>query len=880
MRTSVCACVRVCVCVCVCASVNGSPHLARGACECNGVWSIKCNRGAQAGLELFWLRESSTATDEEQGGRARRSTMTETASSLTAVEVGEQLRRACKRTFFKCRDVSEAQAVVSAAQEAGIAPPDYINLGNENGKTALMYAAQLSSSEDLVHYLLQLGADPNQSTKRGHTAVMFAAGKGRWRSLLHLLDEGGSLRLTVVTGDTPLGLARLKLSESEMTELEHREAAETREWRDFTKDDQALAAQSTHVATCRHCRAKLGLEPHTSGSQRTDEAVQDLEPLPVDQVVAALGPTWTTKEVGFDQNSDPSASQLALVLARTIHTCFTGPPVARRQFFEQLPQQLLLISPLDESRLADVAVACQRRELRRQLNNHGILFKRAVNMIKFLQRCFKEFLRNFCTRVTDSSVRLQLLAPATIALTDSTVLVLLLEHVQDTLHTVSLTPVLAEVPWAVILDHGLLSARHMARRNKSGEAVHTLQVMAAIVDHPASGQQGALNAGTLLDTAEQCMRDMVAQGNYPMAAALVDKWSTWFLHSPPVQSQRETGHLQHVFASQVLAPGLITNAQLSLTPDSSLSLTKLCQQLASLATSTEAVSDELAEKTEQITNTASLGTLSLTQAKDRSALLHSLTRANPVSLLKIFEQWGYEFSTDEALAVETLICARTIQTRGALEAAEYAATTPHLLSFLEVLGVPPLADLLRAGVAGIDNRLCLPKSTTIHFVGTQSAMQDARQRMEQLLTSPRLVGIDTEWRSPRPTCSLIQVAMGDDVFLLDAVPGMGDAAYAYEVVDVQPLAQSWLQRKKRPGLGTVVAAVLGQTLDKRNQCSNWDRRPLRPDQAEYAAIDAWCLAPLYEQLVSSPSVASRNVGIVADHGEDQDEEDEEEDGRH
>ena len=53
---------------------------------------------------------------------------------------------------------------------------DFINLGNRNKKTALMFASQLKRGEELVAYLLSQGADPNVSTRRGHTAIVYAAG--------------------------------------------------------------------------------------------------------------------------------------------------------------------------------------------------------------------------------------------------------------------------------------------------------------------------------------------------------------------------------------------------------------------------------------------------------------------------------------------------------------------------------------------------------------------------------------------------------------------------------------------------------------------------------------------------------------------------------
>ena len=41
-----------------------------------------------------------------------------------------------------------------------------------------------------------------------------------------------------------------------------------------------------------------------------------------------------------------------------------------------------------------------------------------------------------------------------------------------------------------------------------------------------------------------------------------------------------------------------------------------------------------------------------------------------------------------------------------------------------------------------------------------------------------------------------------------------------------------------PGLGLVCATWLGRRLDKQEQCSDWDRRPLSASQVAYAAADA------------------------------------------
>ena len=48
-------------------------------------------------------------------------------------------------------------------------------------------------------------------------------------------------------------------------------------------------------------------------------------------------------------------------------------------------------------------------------------------------------------------------------------------------------------------------------------------------------------------------------------------------------------------------------------------------------------------------------------------------------------------------------------------------------------------------------------------------------------------------------------------------------------------------------LSALVQKVLGSPLDKRQQLSNWEARPLSGNQMRYAAIDAWVLMRLMDK---------------------------------
>ena len=86
----------------------------------------------------------------------------------------------------------------------------------------------------------------------------------------------------------------------------------------------------------------------------------------------------------------------------------------------------------------------------------------------------------------------------------------------------------------------------------------------------------------------------------------------------------------------------------------------------------------------------------------------------------------------------------------------------------------------------------------------------------------------------------------------DRVNEFGETGHALgtRVVDVKALALCAFPDKRklaRVGLATLVASVLGAYVDKTEQCSDWERRPLTNDQVDYAAADAHVLTVLFDR---------------------------------
>ena len=127
-----------------------------------------------------------------------------------------------------------------------------------------------------MELFLDAGADVNVATRRGHTPLIFAAGRGHNKIVRLLLSRGANPRVIVVTGDTPVSMGRTRLDAQTFAMLEEAEKSFHGPWMDSRNASDALQAQADHMKTCPQCRRKLQQKEAAAEEAQREKLSADL----------------------------------------------------------------------------------------------------------------------------------------------------------------------------------------------------------------------------------------------------------------------------------------------------------------------------------------------------------------------------------------------------------------------------------------------------------------------------------------------------------------------------------------------------------------------------------------------------------------------------
>jgi len=186
-----------------------------------------------------------------------------------AANAPRHLRYLCSRKTLDFNEVIEYIDSLPSAQLNEV-----VRGCNENGKTPLHYAAQLRPGADgaaLCAALLERRADVDAVTRRGHTALLFAAGRGHAKTVEVLLDANANPRIVSASGEVPWRCSSgANLGADTLARLIAAQEADNRPWQDFRQSSEARAAQSEYE------RWSLQSVAHQVANVRISDATDDI----------------------------------------------------------------------------------------------------------------------------------------------------------------------------------------------------------------------------------------------------------------------------------------------------------------------------------------------------------------------------------------------------------------------------------------------------------------------------------------------------------------------------------------------------------------------------------------------------------------------------
>jgi hypothetical protein len=217
----------------------------------------------------------------------------------------------------------------------------------------------------------------------------------------------------------------------------------------------------------------------------------------------------------------------------------------------------------------------------------------------------------------------------------------------------------------------------------------------------------------------------------------------------------------------------------------------------------------------------------------------------------------------------------------------------------------------------------LQDADAVIFVGSKNGLERASKAVESIKREgaaggaggmPTSIGMDAEWKAVmekgvESKASILQIASRDHVMIFDLLwiaeggqdqesassliadlwsdssiiktgfdfkndlrkltrshPGLGCFDQMLNFIDVQECARfcNWVPGDSSVSLSNVCQAILGKALDKREQMSDWERRPLSPQQVRYAALDAHALVSILDAKSCSIPAQCRHESLGVD----------------
>ncbi|KAL8003947.1 putative 3'-5' exonuclease domain, tetratricopeptide-like helical domain superfamily [Plasmopara halstedii] len=201
--------------------------------------------------------------------------------------------------------------------------------------------------------------------------------------------------------------------------------------------------------------------------------------------------------------------------------------------------------------------------------------------------------------------------------------------------------------------------------------------------------------------------------------------------------------------------------------------------------------------------------------------------------------------SDETLTLASDLLMRDCVTRLGLDAEwrpDHRATMPSKCSILQV---------------ACDDYVFL-------FDFVEMALGDLEELFAHLFSSENIVKLGfaihgdikrLRWSFPEVKCfntfaNVLDFSFEVPVAMTHSVDKSGILSHSNEI-----LASNSIQhRRRQKGLSTFVKQALGYPLSKLQQKSDWERRPLTPQQVSYAALDAYCLLMLQDAVATTKDI--------------------------